>query len=290
MGFRTIIIDTHCKLDYELGYLIYRTTEKIKRISISEIQMLVVQTTNVAITSYLICELVKNNVSIIFCDERRNPHSQLLPFYGSYNTYKKYMSQIKWKQKIKDVIWKNIVKEKIKSEISFLKLSLKDETATLLERYYNEVSEGDTTNCEGHAARLYFSNIFYDGFIRNDDSKMNVYLNYGYSIIVSYINRTIASLGYLTQLGIHHIGQDNEFNFTYDLVEPFRVFVDIYATRIKDEDNFKDVMVNILNEKVSIMNKSQMMTYALNIYIQSVITALNEEDETKLIFPDSYAL
>lgn len=290
MPFRTLIIDSHSKLEYSLGYFVFRSASETKRININEIQCVIVQSLAVSITSSLLCELIKNNINIIFCDEKRNPHSQLLPLYGSYNSFKKYSQQINWSKEIKDYVWKLIIKEKIKGETHFLKSIQNEEILNMLYEYINQVEDGDVTNREGHAAKVYFNNIFGKDFTRSDDSKMNIYLNYGYSIIASYISRTIVSLGYLTQLGIHHIGVDNEFNFTYDLIEPFRIYVDMYAKNIKDEENFKDKLSNILNEYISIDDKKQSIANAISIYVQSVITALNEEDPKYIIFPDNYEL
>jgi len=290
MPFRTLIIDSHSKLEYSLGYFVFRNSEGIKRININEIQCVIIQSLAVSITSSLLCELIKNNINIVFCDEKRNPQSQLLPLYGSYNSFKKYSQQINWSKEIKDFVWKLIIKEKIKGEAHFIKTLNNEQILLILYEYIDQVEDGDITNREGHAAKVYFNNIFGKDFTRKDDSKINIYLNYGYSIIASYISRTIVSLGYLTQLGIHHIGVDNEFNFTYDLIEPFRIYVDIYAKSIKEDENFKDKMCNILNEYISIDDKKQTISNAINIYVQSVITALNEEDPKYIVFPDSYEL
>ena len=47
-----------------------------------------------------------------------------------------------------------------------------------------------------------FNALFGKDFTRNDDNPINAALNYGYSLILSTINREIVANGYLTQLGI----------------------------------------------------------------------------------------
>lgn len=290
MAFRTLVVSSHSKLEYSLGYFVFRTAEKTSRINISEIQCIIIESTAVAITGNLLCEIIRNNICLIFCDEKKNPYSQLLPLYGSYNTYKKYSSQISWSKTIKDEVWKLIVQQKILGESTNLKKEGFIIESDKLKQYIDEVTPRDLTNREGHASKVYFNKIFGENFTRSDDSIINIYLNYGYSILASYINRTICSLGYLTQFGIHHIGADNPFNFTYDLIETFRVFVDIYIKRISQEDNFKLMLANILNENIKINDKSQTIANALSIYVQSVISALNESNTDLIIFPDSYEL
>ena len=44
---------------------------------ISEISVLVIESTAVSVTAALLCELIKKKVKVIFCDEKHNPLSDL---------------------------------------------------------------------------------------------------------------------------------------------------------------------------------------------------------------------
>ena len=85
MSWRTVVISQSSKLDYQLGYMVVRQ-ENIHKIYISEIHTLVIETTAVSITASLLAELIKQKVKVIFCDEKRNPSSELIPYYGSHDT------------------------------------------------------------------------------------------------------------------------------------------------------------------------------------------------------------
>lgn len=63
MSWRTVVISKSAKLDYQLGYMVVRQ-ESISKIHISEISMLIVETTSVSFTAVLMAELVKSKVSI----------------------------------------------------------------------------------------------------------------------------------------------------------------------------------------------------------------------------------
>lgn len=76
--------------------------------------------------------------------------------------------------------------------------------------------------------------LFDDQFARRDGDIINAALNYGYSLILSACNREIVAAGYLTQLGIHHHSNENQFNLGSDLMEPFCPFVDVWVR----EQNF----------------------------------------------------
>ena len=288
MAFRTVIISSHSKLEYSLGYLVFKSNDDTKRILINEIHTLIINTTMCAITSSLLSELIKNKVNVLFCDEKQNPESQLLPLNNSCSSFGKIKEQLSWNIDFCKVVWKEIIKEKIKGEsINLYNNGFKTE-AEKLNTYICEVEDGDTTNREGHAAKIYFNKIFHKGFSRQNDDIINKYLNYGYSIILSLFNRTIASLGYLTQIGIHHIGESNPFNLSCDLMEPFRVFVDIIAATIKITDDFKEVMTSILEKTIKINGKMQTINNAITIYVQSIFTSLINQDISYLVFPDSY--
>ena len=89
------------KLDYKMDYLVVRNTDGVKRIHLSEISVLMIESTAVSLTAYLLCELNKRKIDIIFCDERRLPYGMLLPLYGSHNASLKLREQIQWKDPVK---------------------------------------------------------------------------------------------------------------------------------------------------------------------------------------------
>lgn len=71
MGFRTVIVNSRCKLEFRLNFMILRG-ETEKRIYIDEINTLIVQSTAVSLTAALLGELVKNSfTSIVLCIKYR---------------------------------------------------------------------------------------------------------------------------------------------------------------------------------------------------------------------------
>lgn len=285
MSWRTVVISSSAKLDYQMGYLVVRK-ENTSKIHISEIGMLIVESTAVSITAALLCELVKKKVKIIFCDEKRNPCSELLPYYGSHDTSAKIKQQINWNMDMKTAIWTEIVHEKIYQQAEHLKKRGRSE-ASLLESYLSEIEFGDCTNREGHAAKVYFNALFGKDFTRTADSSLNAALNYGYGIILSCFTREIAANGYLTQLGLFHDNMFNQFNLASDLMEPFRPIVDkavmeIYPQKFEQEE--KIAMLRILEQEVVIGSRKEMVVNAIKIFCKSVFDALNDMDIAKIKF------
>lgn len=283
MAFRTIVVKRRCKLEYSLNYLICRGEEE-KRVLLDEIEFLIIQNTGVSLTCALLSALIEKKVKVIFCDTQSNPQFELTPYYNHYGSYKKINQQIHFSDKIKDELWARIVYEKIKNEYRLL-VRLNRVNSKKLEIYLSEIEIGDITNREGHAAKVYFNSLFGNSFSRDDlSNSINKYLNYGYSIIVSAINREIKMAGYLTELGIHHKGETNSFNLTYDLFEPLRTYVDSFVAKgdINDE-NFKDFYIKLLSSQVRFKNSVVFLDNALHLYIQSMFSVLNNntiEDAT----------
>lgn len=284
MGFRTVIIKKRSKLDVKLNYLVCRSDEET-RVFIPEINTLILESTAISLTSALISELTKNGVKIIFCDEKHNPESELVSYYQNYNSSKKIKQQMCWNENIKQKIWSKIVKEKLTQQRNFLRELELFEEADLLSDYIEEVKLNDITNREGFGAKVYFNAIFGMSFSRRKISNINRALNYGYSILLSCFNREITKYGYLTQLGIWHKNEYNFFNLSSDLMEPFRVLVDRVAIDIDEEDlDYKFKMLCILERKVKIGGKEQLLENAISIYCNSVFDALNKGDEQLILF------
>lgn len=113
MSWRTVVISNSAKLDYQMGYMIVRQNE-ITKIHLSEIALLLIESTAVSLTASLLAELTKQKIKVIFCDHKRNPSSELTPYYGSHDTSAKIRAQIRWDKEIKKIIWREIVLEKSK--------------------------------------------------------------------------------------------------------------------------------------------------------------------------------
>lgn len=285
MSWRTIVITKRAKLDLQLGFMVVRG-EHTTKVALNEIAVVLIESTAVSLTTSLLAELTKRKVKVIFCDEKRNPSSELVSYYGSHDTSNKIRKQIAWRQNTKEAVWTEIVSEKIRKQKELLELLGKEE-AELLSSYLQQIAWNDETNREGHAAKVYFNALFGLDFTRTEDNLINAALNYGYSIILSSFTREIVANGYITQLGIFHDNMFNQFNLASDLMEPFRPLVDKCVLGMKLEQfehEEKMWLVDILNQEVQIDGKIQYVSNAIKIYCKSVFDALNEDDSALVRF------
>ena len=283
MSFRTVVITKQSKLSYKNRYLAVKSELEENYIHLSEIDTIIVDSIAVSISSYLLKELADNKINIIFCDEKHNPFGELNSFYSSHNTSKKILIQTKWNNKQKDELWSLIVKNKIINQALLLN-KIKSENYDLLMSYVNEVRVGDKTNREAHSAKVYFNSLFTKSFIRNANDNINAALNYGYSILLSNFNKEIINNGYLTQLGIHHKSEFNQFNLACDLMEPFRPIIDnfVYYNQTREFDSkYKLDLINIFNNNYKYLSKNYTLKNIIKMYTKNTLDCLSDNKKYK---------
>ncbi len=283
MSFRTVVITKQSKISYKNRFLVVKQENDERYIHLSEIDTIVVDSISVSISAYLLKELADNKINIIFCDEKHNPFGEIIPYYSKHNTSKMIKEQIKWKISDKDKLWAEIVKNKIINQAMLLKKT-KSSKYKLILSYIDEIVNGDKTNREGHAAKVYFNALFGNNFVRNSDDSINAALNYGYAILLSTINKEIINNGYLTQLGIHHKNEFNEFNLTCDLMEPFRIIIDnfvYYNQERKLDTEYKLDIVNIFNETFRYQGKNYTLKDIIKMFVKNTLKSVNNLESYK---------
>ena len=176
MSFRTVVISSRCKLDLRMNYMVVRREEVVK-VLLDEIDVLIIENPAVSLTGCLLEALVAKKVKVIFCDSKRNPQSELVPYYGSHDCSRKIRNQLKWSSEKQGEIWMMVAREKIRKQGKFLAELGYGKEADMLRKYAEELVYQDKTNREGHAAKVYFNKIFGMDFTREQDSAVNAALD-----------------------------------------------------------------------------------------------------------------
>lgn len=283
MGWRCVVIDSPCKLSVSNNYLIVRNDD-VRKIHLSEVYCLMIACPAVNITGIALYELTRNKIKVVFCDEKRDPYGELIGYYGSHNCAKQLRKQLGWSGAAMGFVGTEIVTQKIRNQAAVLRKYGFDERASMLDGYAAEVVRGDTANREGHAAKVYFNTLFGMSFTREKDCDVNSALNYGYAVLLSCINREVVACGRLTQLGLTHRNEFNEFNLSCDLIEPFRVLVDedVFLNRDKPfgkERKFE--LVGLLNKRV-VYGKEFCLNDAVGSYVRNVFDCLDSGGQNGL--------
>ena len=122
--------------------------------------------------------------------------------------------------------------------------------------------------------------LYTSNFSRDIDGPLNASLNYGYSIVLSMVAREVAVRGYLTQVGICHRNEYNQFNLACDLMEPFRPIVDRVVYDNFSGDFSRDLKLTLLSFPTMVMkykDGNYTVSSIVSLYIQDCFNALNKK-------------
>lgn len=286
MGWRTIVVNQHSKLSYKNNHLIYKDSSRAEMIHLSEIDILLLETTDIVLSTMLIKRLSDENILVIFCDDKRLPVAQLMPYYGKHDSSLQFSKQIEWTEQVKGVVWTEIISQKIFNQAVLLYEAGLDKKSKSLTRLYEELQIFDPTNREDHAARIYFNALFGNNFNREKSNDINAGLDYGYSLLLSMFAREIVATGCVTQLGLKHSNQFNPFNFASDIMEPFRPIIDriVYENRDYEFNRIKSKLFQIFINNYEYSGKEMFLSNIISDYTKKIVKALNNEGEGVPVF------
>ena len=217
--------------------------ENICTRAIEDIGVIVIDHSQITLTSALIAALLDNNVALITCDSHHMPTGLLLPLSGNTIQSERFQAQVSASLPLKKQLWQQTVKQKIANQSIILRQFTSVETGCM-DKWSNDVRSGDVDNLEGRAAAYYWKNLFaqeIDHFKRGrEEAAPNHLLNYGYAILRAIIARALVSSGLLPTLGIHHHNRYNAYCLADDIMEPYRPYVDAHVLVLLRQKGFQE--------------------------------------------------
>ncbi|HIP12325.1 MAG TPA: type II CRISPR-associated endonuclease Cas1 [Arcobacter sp.] len=265
MSFKQIFIKNKSYLSYKNNSMSVKNEFTDTLVSLDDIDIVIVENQQTTITSALLSNMAKANISVVFIDNKHNPSAISMGLYKNSRTSKIQKSQIYIKKPRLNRLWQSIIYSKILNQADVLNTVKND---TYLYSLLKRITSGDKKNIEAVGASYYFKELFGENFYRNHTvDNRNIALNYGYSIIRSSIARYIIAYGLNPSFGIWHSSELNAFNLADDFIEPFRPIVDFY------------VLNNISkNNPISSQNRQELvgLLYYKVINAQNQQTSVNE--------------
>ena len=186
--------------------------------------------------SQAICAaLCENGIPLIIIGANYNPVGILTPLVGQNRQMAVQQLQVDTSRPLEKQLWKRIVQEKIRNQSRVLdKFGLNNRIKHLVAM----VQSGDVGNIEGIAARMYFSELFGNKFLRMHTAPgINSFLNYGYAVLRGAMARMVVGAGLNPSYGIQHHNQLNPMCLVDDLMEPYRPIVDVIVYEIFNGDD-----------------------------------------------------
>lgn len=267
MSLQKLYIKNKAYLNYTNNLIKIKTEDSENTVCLDDIDTILVENYHTTISTALLAQLSKSDISVIFCDEKFMPISILLGINKNSRTTKVQKSQILLSKPKLNQIWQKIVYSKVENQSKILKIfSIKENYLdTLLPR----VKSNDKEHIEAVAAAYYFKELFDSDFSRNSllDGR-NSALNFGYTVFRSSICRYLVAHGLNPSFGIHHSSELNAFNLADDLIEPFRPIIDLFVKRNIKKDTelssaIKIELLKLLDEIVIYDNQRVQVSYCM---------------------------
>jgi len=217
-----------------------------KTVPIEDIGVLVLENQQITITNGLLSKLIKNKAAIINCDAYHLPISLLQPLVGHSEQTERMRQQLNASIPLKKNLWQQTINAKIKNQANFLEK--RKVPARKMYKWASEVKSGDIENHESRAAVYYWKHIFnLEIFNRNPKGEApNQLLNYGYAILRGITARAIVSSGMFPSVGIFHRNKYNAFCLADDIMEPYRVYVDVLVNDIvQSSEPYKELTTSL---------------------------------------------
>ncbi|MDP3007801.1 MAG: type II CRISPR-associated endonuclease Cas1 [Methylococcales bacterium] len=271
--------------------LLDRNGTAIARLPIEDLGVVILQHPAIVITQAVIIACQKNNVVLVFCDERHLPYSVLLPISEGNTLHSKILQQqLNVSLATKKRLWQQVVKQKITQQMHTLKNL--DKPYKPLERLADNVKTGDPDNLEAQAAQHYWRLLFGNDFRRDVElDGINSLLNYGYAIMRAMVARAIVGSGLHPALGLHHHNQYNGLCLADDLMEPFRPWIDYRVYQIAQHHATLDInrenkipLLNLLSETVEWEQQTMPLMVACH-YLMAQLKRAFEDRRITLNYP-----
>lgn len=179
----------------------------------------------------------------------------------------------------------------INASIVLEKLKYVPEEVNKLRFFADKLTSNDETNREAIAAKVFYRCLYGSEFIIRSDDGISSALKYGSKLLASAITRSLVKYGFHTHLGINHHGQENPFNLSYDLIEPFRpiihYFVKLMGENIGDTllYNQRLELIGLLSYRIIINEELRTVMSAIDVMVKSLFTAFKNQDSGCLHVP-----
>ena len=289
MTWRIIHIKESERIQLKLDNLEIHKKGERYLIPLSDISMVVIEG-NTSITTNILAQFTKFNIALIVCDNKFLPTGLLLNYGNYHHTAKRVLEQIRWPEELKQNIWQEIVGQKILNQIEFAKYKkVNADRLAVMTDLFSQLQPGDSSNREGHVAKVYFNSLYGMEFTREDECMTNGAMNYGYAIVRAAIARIVVGQGLMTMVGVFHKNEFNSFNLVDDLMEPFRPIMDYWIDKYILSDyeyltyEARLKMIDFLNQPMVYRSTKSSVDQVMQKYVSSFLKAMTANQEIHFV-------
>jgi CRISPR-associated protein Cas1 len=227
MSYHIVSIDSpQCSITCRDGQLTCKTVDGERKLPIEDVASIIITSFSASIHSQLIVDAAKHGVALIFCESFK-PISLLLPANRSTDTLLS-RAQVALPEKLREQFWQKTVDAKCQNQWALsAHISPDDPALTPL----HAAAFGRKPHKEAICAKMFWQvwgrSLDAPEFSRDHKAGgLNALLNYGYAVLLSTVLQKLFGVGLDPTFGISHMPRERSTPLAYDLMEPFRPFVD----------------------------------------------------------------
>ncbi|MBW7909559.1 MAG: type II CRISPR-associated endonuclease Cas1 [Kiritimatiellae bacterium] len=230
MAHHILHILTHgVSLGRDRGHLICRAPKQDdaasdRRMPLEDLRAVVIAARGVTLTSSAMAGILENEGIILHCGERYQPIGVTAPLPRTVDP-KTMENQARRLASLNQRVWNRLLRGKTRNQRGVL--ADRKISSAYLDRALT-APKIDESNCARQYWRLYFPSIGWSGSRRDRhcENPPNQMLNYGYAVLGALCHRSLIIHGLLPQIGVGHCPSYRGDPLVYDVMEPYRPFVD----------------------------------------------------------------
>lgn len=297
-GFRTVVLNNSCFLSLKNKQLCIDLDGDQVSVPLEDISCIILGNHAISMTHPVLSACALESISLICIDKSFMPIGMLVSQARPSPAVRVAQCQRSLSKRFRERVWKDIIQHKITLQAMLLGSIGNSTAGDRLHALSKQVTNGDPSNIESYASRIYFPRVFGTSFSRKSVSTTNACLNYGYALIRARLAQFLTASGCVLSWGIHHHSVENPCNLVDDVIEVFRPVVDsyVYHNLVQHQD-FDDTKKRLgRSEKTSLhgiftltlidSKHAQVVDclYALQLTVQRFARALQSGHTRELIF------
>lgn len=210
---------------------------------------IVITSYKTTLTNRLLVEAAKEGVPVVLCDGFQ-PASIVLPVNRSSDTMLT-RAHLGIHARQRSLLWRRTIDAKVRNQWLLCKHWAVSHRGTSALESLLESSDGHKESLAARRHwRVFADQIGQPDFRRKRQSDgVNALLNYGYAVLLSVVVQRILAIGIDPTFGIAHAVREKAVPLAYDLMEPFRPWVDATVVECIRRQAGGDVIVVDRNAK-----------------------------------------
>ncbi len=197
-----------------------------RTVPLEDVGSIVVTSFKATLTNRLLVESAKHGITLVVCDGFK-PAGIMVPVNRSSDTLLT-RAHLAVHARQRGVLWRRTIDAKVRNQwLLCREWSAAHRGSIALASMQNSSGNHKEALAARHHWRVFGDALALPGFRRDrKGGGVNCLLNYGYGVLLSVVTQRMLAIGIDPTFGIAHVAREKALPLAYDLMEPFRPWVD----------------------------------------------------------------